>query len=111
MRVLCPLCLLALLPTLVAAEDKVKNFIQPIREISLARKDPVLYERDIEPILVNKCQFCHSGSIQEGKLDMSCFDSLLKGGKHGPSLVPGKSVDSLLIKLAGRTQKPVMPPK
>jgi WD40 repeat protein len=110
-RALSPLCLLALLPTLVVAEDKVKSFIQPIREISLDRKDPVLYDRDIEPILLNKCQFCHSGSIQEGKLDMNSFDSLLKGGKHGPSLVPGKASDSLLIKLAGRTQKPVMPPK
>src|SRR5579864_9241464 len=101
-RVLSPLCLLALLPTLVVAEDKVKSFVQPIREISLDRKDPVLYDRDIEPILMNKCQFCHSGSIQEGKLDMSSFDSLIKGGKHGPSLVPGKGGDSLLIKLAGR---------
>ncbi|HLJ95728.1 MAG TPA: c-type cytochrome domain-containing protein [Gemmataceae bacterium] len=103
MRYIAGLGLVALLPALVAA--------QPIKMVTLDRKEPVLYDKDIEPILVQKCQFCHSGSLQEGKLDMASYESLLKGGKHGPPIVAGKSAESLLIQLAGRVQKPLMPPK
>jgi WD40 repeat protein len=111
MRYLSSLCLLALLPSSMVAEDKAKTSNQPIHLVELDRKKPVHYDRDIEPIFLNKCQFCHSGSVQEGKLDMSSYDSLLKGGKHGQPIIPGKAVESLLIKLAGRTHKPIMPPK
>jgi WD40 repeat protein len=111
MRYLSSLCFLILLPGLVGADDTPKTALPPIREVKLDRKELVRYDADIEPILINKCQFCHSGSVKEGKLDMSDYESLIKGGKRGQPLVPGKAADSLLIKLAGRTQKPLMPPK
>ena len=44
-------------------------------------------------------------------LDLSKHASILEGGRRGTSLVPGKSAASLLIQLAGKTQKPFMPPK
>ncbi len=110
MRSLLPLCLLALFPAIASADDK-KPAVEPIKVVNLDRKEPVTYEKDIEPILVNKCAFCHSGNLKEGKLDMGTYETLLKGGKRGNSLVPGKSAESLLIKLAGRSEKPFMPPK
>src|SRR5205823_656494 len=60
---------------------------------------------------VNKCLFCHSGAVKEGKFDLGSYEGLLKGGKRGKPIVPGKSADSLLVKLAGKTDKPAMPPK
>jgi WD40 repeat protein len=42
---------------------------------------------------------------------MGSFEALLKGGKHGRPIVAGKSAESLLVKLAGKTQRPHMPPK
>jgi WD40 repeat protein len=111
MRYLASLCLFTLLPGSILAEDKVRTATQPIREVTLDRKEPVLYDRDIEPVLINKCQFCHSGSLKESKLDLGSYDSLIKGGKRGQVIVPGKGAESLLVKLAGRTQKPLMPPK
>ena len=36
---------------------------------------------------------------------------MLEGGGRGTVLIPGKSADSLLIQLAGKTKKPFMPPK
>ena len=108
----CHLVILSCLPSiLVAREDKTKTGAQPIKVVTLDRKEPVLYDRDVEPILINKCQFCHSGSIKEGKLDMAGYDTLMKGGKNGQPIVPGKAAESLLVKLAGRMQKPLMPPK
>jgi WD40 repeat protein len=90
---------------------KVDKRTLPIKVITLTRKDPVSYEKEIEPILINKCAFCHSGNLKEGRLDLSSYDSMMKGGKRGVPLVAGKSVESLIIKLCGKTEKPIMPLK
>jgi WD40 repeat protein len=113
MRLLFALALLPLLAVPSPAQEKQDKAarVQPIRVIALDRKEPVSYERDVEPILVNKCQFCHSGNVQEGKLDLSSYELLMKGGKRGKPIVPGKPAESLLVKLAGKTEKPLMPPK
>jgi WD40 repeat protein len=103
--------LLVLGSGLAFAEDKKEKTVQPIKVVVLERKEPVTFEKDVEPILLNKCAFCHSGNLKEGKLDLGSYEGLVKGGKRGPSLVPGKSAESLLIKVAGKTQKPFMPPK
>src|SRR5579864_685776 len=102
---------LLLLWLLALADDAKKPAVQPIKVVTLDRKDPVVYEKDVEPIFVNKCSFCHSGNVKEGKLDVSSYDSLMKGGKHGKPIVPGKSAESLLVKAAGKTERPFMPPK
>jgi WD40 repeat protein len=94
-----------------ADDNKPKAGVQPIPVVTLARKEPVVYEKDVEPVLVNKCMFCHSGAVKEGKMDMSSYELLMKGGKKGKPIVPGKSAESLLVKMAGKTQKPFMPPK
>ncbi len=104
--------LLVLGPVLTAADDPPKKpGVKPIAVVTINRKDPVVYEKDIEPVLVNKCAFCHSGNVKEGKFDVSSHDSLLKGGKRGPAVVPGKAAESLLYKLSGKTDRPSMPPK
>jgi WD40 repeat protein len=105
----------ALLAFLVSApglaQEKKDAKPDPIPEVKLDRKDPVLYEKDVEPILANKCFVCHSGKELNGKLDMSTYEKLMKGGKHGPPIAAGKSIESYLYKLASRQMKPVMPPK
>src|SRR5262249_41625878 len=75
------------------------------------RKDTILYEKDIEPILKNKCTVCHSGKELKGKLDLDTYESLVKGGQRGPAVIPGKGNDSLIYKLMHREMKPYMPPK
>jgi WD40 repeat protein len=111
MRLLLSLSLLTVLPALASAQEKKAKPVQPIAVVELKRTEPVLYDKDIEPILVNKCAVCHSDSIKEGKLDMGSYETLMKGGKRGAAIVAGKSAESLLVKLAGKTQKPAMPPK
>src|SRR5262249_1138061 len=89
--------LAALLPTLALADEKPdvkKPAVQPIKVVTLDRKTPVLYEKDIEPIFVNKCLFCHSGAVKEAKLDLSSYELLMRGGKSGKPIVPGKSAES-----------------
>jgi len=110
MRSLLALYLLAFLPAVALADDK-KEAPTPIKVVALDRKDPVTYEKDIEPILVNKCNFCHSGNLKESRLDLGTYEGLMKGGKRGKAIVAGKHDESLLVRLAGRTSMPPMPPK
>lgn len=111
MRSLLTLSLAALLPSAVLADDAKPGKNQPIKVVTIDRKDPVTYEKDIEPIFVNKCLFCHSGAVKEGKFDIATFDALMRGGKSGKIIVAGKSAESKFIKLIGKTEKPFMPPK
>src|SRR6516162_9148301 len=105
--------LLGLLPSFALAEDTKdeKGAVQPIKVVTVDRKDPVLYGKDIEPIFVNKCQLCHSGAVKESNFDLGSYETLMKGGKKGPAIVPGKSAESPLVQFAGKTKKPFMPPK
>jgi hypothetical protein len=113
MNRLLTVCVVAALPGLALGGDKKSSAstTQPIAIVALQRKEPVTYEKDIEPILENKCAFCHSGNVKEGKFDLGAYETLMKGGGRGQPIVPGKSADSLLVKLAGKTMKPTMPPK
>jgi len=107
MRYLLTLCLLALLPLPILAQ---RRKVEPIKVIELRRNEPVIYEKEIEPIFYKRCITCHSGSEKKSRFDLGSYETLVKGGKRGPALVPGKADNSLLVKLAGRTHKPYMPP-
>jgi WD40 repeat protein len=112
MRLIFCIGLVVVLPVLSLADDKKpKSPVQPIKVVTLNRKDALTYEKDIEPIFVNKCQFCHSGAVKESKFDLSTYELLMKGGKRGKPIVPGKSAESPLVLFAGKTQRPFMPPK
>ena len=54
------------------------------------------FEMKVRPILANRCYGCHS-SAPLGGLAVNSRNGLLKGGKTGPAVVPGKPEESLLI--------------
>jgi len=102
--------LVAVPPSAAFAQEKKDP--PPIQVVAIDHKEPVVYEKDIEPIFINKCSQCHSSSTKkEGRFDLGSYDTLMHGGKSGPAVVPNKSGESLLVKLAGRTVKPLMPPR
>ena len=45
---------------------------------------------DILPILFLRCTACHGPGREDGGLNLSSQEAMLKGGKSGPALVPGK---------------------
>lgn len=55
------------------------------------------FETRIRPILANNCYTCHTTSAMGG-LKIDSREGLLKGGKSGPAIVPGKPEESLLIR-------------
>ena len=99
------LALIAVLPALCALRRRNRNPCTPIAVVKLERATPVLYDKDIEPILVNKCAVCHSDNIKEGKLDLGSYEALHQGRQARRGILPGKSANSLLVKLAADGEK------
>ena len=62
---------------------------------------PEFYTTEVKPILETNCYACHAGTTHRGGLSMDTRASLLKGGYHGPAIVPGDPDKSLLIQLIG----------
>ncbi|MBN7811808.1 hypothetical protein J0A68_12695 [Algoriphagus sp. H41] len=52
----------------------------------------------VQPILKRKCQSCHRAGKSKAGLDMSSYESLLKGGEGGPVILPSDAEKSELIR-------------
>ena len=101
-------CLFVIL--FAASASAADKPLKPIAVVDLGRTDAVSYEKEVEPVLAEKCLFCHSGNVIEGKYDMSTYAGVLKGGKRGVAVVAGKPDESNMYKFSTHTMKPVMPP-
>src|SRR6185503_13630949 len=78
---------------------------------SAARAEPD-YQRDIKPILRDRCYSCHSRLKQKSDLRLDAGALILKGGKHGSVVVPGDAGTSPLIERVSTTvEDERMPPE
>ena len=68
--------------------------------VACATKQHISFQRDVRPIVVDKCIDCHSPPYGEGYiktgLDLRSYESLMKGSVYGPVIVPGSSKKSPL---------------
>jgi len=60
------------------------------------------YFRDVRPVLQRQCQGCHQPNLKSSNLDLSSYEGLIAGGKHGPGL-------AFLVKYITGEMKPQMP--
>jgi WD40 repeat protein len=90
-----------------AQEAKKPGQVDPAA-VNLGR--PVDFDKDIQPILDEKCVACHNVAIAESKLILEDVPAILKGGKRGPAVVPKDPEKSLMYRVAARAIDPVMPP-
>ena len=68
------------------------------------------FAKDVAPILKVGCGTCHDAKNKKGRLELTSYDTLKKGGKSGASFVAGDPDKSLLVKeISG--DKPEMPKK
>ena len=66
---------------------------------NISAVDADFFEKRIRPVLAEKCFECHSTDSKslKGNLLLDSREGLLKGGDTGPSIVPGKPDQSLLV--------------
>lgn len=73
--------------------------------------EPVVYLRDVKPLLEDKCFSCHGGLQQKAGLRVDTVKLMLEGSDRGSVIVPGKSGDSKLIDhITGAKGAKLMPP-
>ncbi len=76
--------------------------------------DMAFFESKIRPVLVERCQECHSSTLKKpkGNLRLDTREGIRKGGSSGPAVVPGDLESSVLFQAitAAEGYEP-MPPK
>ncbi len=87
----------------------VAGLVASVVSMAAAAADkPVSYFNDVRPIFVSSCNACHKPDKSKGDLDMTAHANLLKGGKEGPSVVPGEPTKSVLLEMIAGPE-PEMP--
>jgi cytochrome c553 len=79
-----------------------------------AAEDPTAqFEKEVRPILEERCFKCHGPDKQKGGLRLDLKSGMLEGGDSGePAVLPGKSDASPLVKLiTSKDPEERMPPK
>ena len=73
-------------------------------------KHSVAFAREIRPILAKKCYSCHGPGQQNSQLRWDVKAIALKGGTSGPAILPGRSAESLMIRLVSGLQPGLVMP-
>ena len=93
-----------------SAADKAAAKGIPIAKVK--HSGPVDFEKEILPILKNNCLACHNQTKAKAGLVLETPQAILKGGDNGPSVVPKKPRESLLLKAsAHQDEELIMPPR
>lgn len=86
-------------------------FVTPTAALAQGPKGPVSFINDVAPILQKNCFACHDSKKKKGKLEMTTWEALRKGGSQDDPIVPGKSKESLLVNVLISSGKDRMPPQ
>ncbi len=69
------------------------------------------FEKEVRPLLVERCLRCHNDAKARGGLRLNSRAAVLKGGNAGPAVLVGKPEASLLIQAILHGEALKMPPK
>jgi len=62
------------------------------------KSKPVSFSKDVFPLIKKRCLPCHaSDSENPSLLILEDYDGIVKGGKHGTSVIPRKGDSSFIV--------------
>jgi hypothetical protein len=73
--------------------------------------DAEFFEKEVRPLLAEKCWRCHGEERSKGGLKLTARAHVLRGGARGPAAGTGKPEDSLLLRAVRYQNEPRMPPQ
>lgn len=85
-------------------------FVAVLSGMTLARAAEPDFYQDVYPFLKANCISCHNKTTTKAGLNMETPELMKKGGDSGPSIVVGKSGESLLVEASIHTEDLEMPP-
>ena len=111
--------MLSVFALLVTAAKSAEKPVEPTSAASAPQpgksapsQGEVFFEREIRPILVERCQQCHGEKKQKGGLRLDALAHLLRGGDSGPALRPGAPEKSAIIEAVSyKDPSFAMPPR
>jgi WD40 repeat protein len=84
--------------------------VQVIPIVAPQRTDTIDFAADLLPMLRKNCIACHHGPEAESGVELDSAAAIRRGADGKILVVPGKGNESLLLRVAARQRKPVMPP-
>ncbi len=75
-----------------------------------AAAPPVVFSRQVLPLLHSQCFSCHGGANPASGYSLESRDRMLAGGRHGAAIQVGKGAQSSLVLYMTGELKPKMPP-
>jgi cytochrome c len=73
-------------------------------------RDQRFYDTRVAPILRKRCLGCHNQELNNGGISFLDRDSLIRGGRLGPAIVPGRPEKSALVDVLRHEGEIQMPP-
>jgi mono/diheme cytochrome c family protein len=91
-----------------AEVEAIRRWIAAASQTEKADRLSPVTQHDVLPILLRRCGACHGARHREAGLDLRTRAAMLKGGKSGPAIAPGKPGESLLVR---KVREGAMPPR
>ena len=92
---------------LAAAEvETLRRWIADGAKVPVGSAEIALTQHDVIPIMLRHCTACHGRHKQDAGLDLRTPAAMLRGGKSGPAIVPGKPEVSLVVTRIAAGQMP-----
>ena len=95
----------------VTAADKKPAAKPDLSKLPPAATATVDFDKDIKPLIEKSCAKCHGGDKPKSKYLVDTKANIIKGGKEGAAVVPGKSAESPIVHyVADLVEDMEMPP-
>lgn len=87
------------------------SILAGVAVVAACSSKSVSYGKEVQPMLAKNCAECHipgKPGFEASGLDMTSYQSLMKGGKFGPLIKPGDAFTSALNMLVEGRANPAI---